>query len=123
MKLVQVFLLAVSLAGGLCAQARSKVELAGPKLPPKAKNCNVEFFSLKAPDKPHEVVAHIRVYITRNKVMSNRREDSVDKAKPELQKQACKVGADAVVIGEPVVSNSNEAQTLYVKGEALQYKP
>ena len=112
--------LVVFLAVGLSAQTRSVVDLTGPKLPARDKKCEIQFFDGKAPDSPHEVVGHIRVYISRDKLVS-RSESPVDHAKPEFQKQACRIGADAVVLVQQTVSNSGEFQTLYVKGDAIHF--
>jgi hypothetical protein len=108
------------LAVGVSAQTRSVVDLTGPKLPARDKKCEIQFFDGKAPDSPHEVIGHIRVYISRDKLVS-RSESPVDRAKPEFQKRACRIGADAVVLVQQTVSNSGEFQTLYVKGDAIHF--
>lgn len=117
------YAVAVALLLGLQMQAQvtSKVDLVGPKLPARGKHCEVQFFSME-PETPHQIIAHIRVYISRNKLLS-RSESGVDSAKPEFQRQACRIGADAVVLVQQTTSNSNETQTLYVKGDAIHFKP
>ena len=112
--------LAVFFAVGVSAQTRSVVDLTGPKLPARDKKCEIQFFDGKAPDSPHEIVGHIRVYISRDKLAS-RSETPVDRAKPEFRKRACRMGADAVVLVRQTVSNSGEFQTLYVKGDAIRF--
>ncbi len=107
-------------AAGVWAQTRSMVELAGPKLPAREKKCEIQFFEGKAPDSPHEIVGHIRVYVSRDKFTSHA-ETGVDRSKPEFRKQACRMGADAVVLTQQAVSNSGEFQTLYVKGDAIHF--
>jgi len=105
---------------GLSAQSRSMVDVTGPKLPARDKNCEIQFFVGKAPDTAHETVGHIRVYISRDKLVS-RSESPVDHTKPEFRKRACRIGADAVVLVQQTVSNSGEFQTLYVKGDAIHF--
>jgi hypothetical protein len=116
----RLLLAVLFLTAGLSAQARSVVDLTGPKLHARDKKCEIQFFDGKAPDSPHEVVGHIRVYISRDKLLS-RSESPIDHAKPEFQKQACRIGADAVVLMQQTVSNSGEFQTLYVKGDAIHF--
>jgi hypothetical protein len=112
--------LVLFLAAGASAQTRSMVDLAGPTLPARDKKCEIQFFDGKAPDSPHEIVGHIRVYVSRDKLAS-RSETPVDQTKPEFRKRACKIGADAVVLVQQTVSNSGEFQTLYVKGDAIHF--
>jgi hypothetical protein len=113
-------LLVLALASVAWAQVRSQVDQVGPKLPPKDKKCDVQFFQDKPPEAAHEAVADIRVYITRNKLVTKAASTSED-AKREFQKQACRVGADAVLIAQPTVSNSGESQTFYIKGTAIHF--
>lgn len=111
----------VFLAVGLAAQTRSVVDLAGPKVPARDKKCEIQFFDTTAPNSPYEVLGHIRVYVSRDKLVSGSK-TPVDRTKPEFQKQACRIGADAVVLVQQTVSNSGEFQTLYVKGDAIHFK-
>jgi len=112
-------LAALFLAVSLWAQ-RSVVDVTGPKLPPREKKCEIQFFDEKEPDTPHETIGHIRVYISRDK-LGGGSATPVERAKPEFRKRACQMGADAVVLIQKTVSNSGEFQTLYVKGEAIHF--
>ncbi len=113
--------LVVFLAVGLSsAQTRSVVDLTGPRLPARDKKCEIQFFDGKAPDSPYEILGHIRVYISRDKLVSSS-ETPIDHTKPEFRKRACRMGADAVVLVQQTVSNSGEFQTLYVKGDAIHF--
>ena len=109
--------LALVLAQGLFSGVRSTVERKGPPKPPRPKDCEVEFFD-KAPQRAHEVVGTIQVYVRRNKITMGRRA-VYEEAQPEFQKQACKLGAEALVIRQQTVSHSGEFKLLYVKGDAI----
>lgn len=105
---------------GQFSGVRSKVELVGPKRPARPPNCEVEIFSDSKPEKRYEVVARIDVYVRRNKVTQGR-QAVYEEAVPELRKQACKVGADAVIVLRQTVSSSGEFKLLYVKAEAIHF--
>jgi hypothetical protein len=111
------------LVGSALAQfsgVRSKVELVGDKRPAKPPNCEVEIFGENKPEKKYEVVARMDVYVRRNKITQGR-QATYEEAVPELKKQACKAGADAVIVLRQTVSSSGEFKLLYVKAEAIHF--
>ena len=118
-----VTLILVCLAASALAQfsgVRSKVELVGAKRPAKPPNCEIKIFSENKPEKRYEVVARIDVYVRRNKITQGR-QATYEEAAPELKKQACKAGADAVIVLRQTVSSSGEFKVLYVKAEAIHF--
>jgi uncharacterized protein YbjQ (UPF0145 family) len=46
-----------------------------------------------------------------------------EEAEPEMRKQACKLGAEGVVVVHQTVSHSGEFKLLYVKAEAVRFLP
>lgn len=112
--------LALVLAQGLFSGVRSTVERKGPARPPRPKDCEVQFFE-KAPERAHEVIGTIQVYVRRNKITMGR-QAVYEEAQPEFRKQACKLGAEALVIRQQTVSHSGEFKLLYVKGDAILFK-
>ena len=72
----------------------------------------------KTPERAHEVVATIQVYVRRNKITMGR-QAVYEEAQPEFRKQACKLGAEALIIRQQTVSHSGEFKLLYVKGDAI----
>ena len=113
-------LMAVALAAGLFSGVRSKVERTGLSRPPREKNCEIQFSQQKAPEREHEVLGRIEVWVRRNKLTMGRRA-VYEEAEPELQKQACQLGAEAVVVVQQTVSHSGEFKLLYVKSHAIRF--
>jgi hypothetical protein len=113
-------LLALALAQGLFSGVRSRVERTGPERPPREKNCAVQFFDGNAPNRPHETLAVIHVWVRRNKLTMGRRA-VYEESEPEFQKQACRVGADALIVLQQTVSHSGEFKLLYVKAQAMRF--
>lgn len=122
--------LAQSLTGLLCliclmtgaqfSGVRSKVELIDPKRPARPPNCEVEIIDKNRPERKHEDVARIDVYVRRNKLTQGR-QAVYEEAVPELKKQTCKAGADAVIVLRQTVSHSGEFKILYVKALAIHF--
>ncbi len=106
--------------GAQFSGVRSKVERTGPKLASKPKDCKIEIIDKEKPERPHEEIARIEVFVRRNKITQGR-EAVYEEAVPELRKQACKLGADAVVVLRQRVSHSGEFKLLYVKTIAIRY--
>ena len=113
-------LLLASVFFGLFSGVRSTVDRRGPPRPPRDKDCNIEFMDSKGTERPHDVLGTIEVYVRRNKITMGR-EATYEEAIPEFRKQACKLGADAVVVLRQTVSHSGEFRLLYVKGEAIGF--
>ncbi|MFN0165756.1 MAG: hypothetical protein ACKV22_04930 [Bryobacteraceae bacterium] len=106
--------------GGLFSGVRSNVERTGIKRPPREKNCAIQLFDAKAPEGAHEALGRIHVYVRRNKLTMGRRA-VYEEAEPELQKQACQLGADGVVVAQQTLSHSGEFKLLYVRGDAIHF--
>lgn len=115
-------LIFVLLAFGLFSGVRSKVEHKGPPQPAHKGDCQIEFLDNKGTDRPHDVVGTIHVYVRRNKITMGR-EGTYEEAVPEFRKQACKLGADAVIVLQQTISHDGEFKLLYVKGDAIGYTP
>jgi hypothetical protein len=98
---------------------RSTVERKGPKLPQRERNCQLEFLEASA-ERPREVVGVIQVWVTRNKITMGR-QAVYEEAEPEIRKQACKLGAEGVVVEQQTVSHTGEFKLLYVKAEAVRF--
>lgn len=114
------FLLLTILAFGVFSGVRSTVERKGPLRPARKSDCTVELLDSKGTDRPHDVVGTIQVYVRRNKITMGR-EATYEEAVPEFRKQACKLGADAVIVVQQTVSHSGEFKLLYVKGDAIGF--
>lgn len=104
-----------------CSGVTQKVEVVGAPLPARPPSCPIEILT-QSPDRSYRVVANIDAYVRRNKVTGGSR-GVLEDALPELRKQGCAAGADAVVVLNRTVSQSGELKLLYVKAVAIQYAP
>ncbi|MGB7621519.1 MAG: hypothetical protein WBN92_04135 [Terriglobia bacterium] len=114
------FLNLAILWGGLFSGVRSEVKIVGPALAARPLDCEIEVLEDSKPLDPFETVAQIDVYVRRNKVTRGR-QGVFEEALPELKKQACRVGADGVMVLRQTVSHNGEFKLLYVKSEAFHY--
>jgi uncharacterized protein YbjQ (UPF0145 family) len=114
------FWLLAFFAFGIFSGVRSTVERKGPPRPAHKADCTVEIFDSKGTDRPHDIVGTIQVYVRRNKITMGR-EATYEEAVPEFRKQACKLGADAIIVVQQTVSHSGEFKLLYVKGDAIGF--
>jgi hypothetical protein len=103
-----------------CSAVTDQVRPIGAALKPRPPDCNIEILD-KNTDKPHRVVAEIDAYVRRNKLTGGLR-GVLDEAIPELKKQGCAAGADAVVVLNQTVSQSGEFKLLYVKAVAIHFE-
>jgi uncharacterized protein YbjQ (UPF0145 family) len=117
--MVTLWLVAI-LAADLFSGVRSTVEKKGPVRPAREKDCAIEFVNGKTSARTHEVLATIQVYVRRNKITMGQKAE-YEEAKPEFRKQACKLGADGVIVLQQTVSHSGEFKLLYVKGDAVRF--
>ena len=113
-------LLSLLLLGGLFSGVRSKVDRTGPPRPARGKNCEISFLDGEKPNRPHEVLGRIQIWVTRNKI-TRETDTKVEAAQPEFRKQACKLGAEAVVINSKTVSHSGEFKLLYLRADAVRF--
>jgi hypothetical protein len=104
-----------------CSGVTREVEVVGAPLATRPPSCPIEVLA-ESPDRSYRVVANIDAYVRRNKVTGGPR-GVLDDALPELRKQGCAAGADAVVVLNQTVSQSGEFKLLYVKAVAIQYAP
>lgn len=103
-----------------CSSVTNQVQYTGSRLAAKPENCAIEIFD-KTTQKPHRVVAEIDAYVRRNKLTGGL-QGVYEEAVPELRKQGCAAGADAVIVLNQAVSNSGEFKLLYVKAVAVQWQ-
>jgi len=110
---------AALLLAAACSSVTNEVHPVGAALAPRPPGCPIEVLLAK-PERAHRVVADIDAYVRRNKITGGLR-GQLDEALPELERQGCAAGADAVVVLNQTVSNNGEFKLLYVKASAIQY--
>jgi hypothetical protein len=110
---------------------RSEVETIGPKVPPRKSDCEIRIIDKTKDDQQqnkdearvepkYAEVARITVYVRRNKLTQGR-QAALEEALPELKKQACKAGADALIVLHKRISSSGEFKLLYVRALAVRF--
>ena len=107
----------VLLAG--CSSVSNQVHVVDSRFAAKPPNCEIEIID-KSTSRPHTVVAEIDAYVRRNKLTGDL-QGVFEEAVPELKRQGCAAGADAVIVLNQTVSQSGEFKLLYVKAVAIHY--
>lgn len=109
---------AVVLSGllGGCTSIDGSYTPADGGAPARAEDCHVEVYRLP-PSQPYTVVSRITVHVDRTHFLGR----SIDEPMPELLRQACRSGADAVTnLSEELDSHSgSDAYTLTAEGIQL----
>ena len=95
------------------------VDPLGTAHPPNADSCDVEIFETQAPSGPFEKIGKIESHIKKNLFFSSRA-PLKDEAFRELQRQACSLGGDAVVIDDYVESAASEMKHVHVWATVLK---
>ena len=117
--------------GSQFSGVRSEVETIGSKLPPRKSDCEIRIIDKTRDDQQenkgearvepkYTELARITVYVRRNKLTQGR-QAALEEALPELKKQACRAGADAVIVLHQRISSSGEFKLLYVRALAVRF--
>ncbi len=86
-----------------CVNAQGSFAPIGDGAPPRPADCHVDVYRLP-PDRPYTVVSRISVHVDRTSYLSN----SLDEPMPELLRQACQSGAEAVTkLAEKIDTHSD----------------
>ena len=91
-----------------------------PTHAPKSPDCEVEVFQAEYPSREFVKIARIDVHIERTYYIRSNLEDVL----PELKKQACESGADAIVEIKERSSNINLSEThiYHVTATGIKYQ-
>ncbi len=86
-------------------------------------NCKVDIYADKSqkPQRPYRVITQAESSIRQN-VFFGGKATLDNEAFAELRKQACKVGADAVVISDYIESSATEMSHIYVWADLVRYE-
>lgn len=116
-------LLAVSLFSlvitGCSSQSRHTMLV--PHYDPKPAHCHIDFFTQDRPSRQFERISRLDVHIERTYYVRSQLDDAL----PELSKEACASGADAVMDIEERSSSINlrETNIYHVTGTGIRYLP
>ena len=115
---LRVLTLAVLLAG--CATVnRGRFTPLGQAYPPRGEGCAVEIFHDRRPPREFVPIARIDVHIEWSAWFQPR----LDDAEPELRKQACLAGADAVIDIDERTGSHIETKRYHVIATGIKYRP
>ena len=76
-----------------CVSTQSKYTALGAKRAPRAENCSVDVFRDGTPQKPFERISRLDYHVEKTGFAGS----EFASALPELRKQACHSGADAII--------------------------
>ncbi len=90
-----------------------------PQHDPKPANCNIEIFINEQPSQRFERIARLDVHMERTYYVKSQLNDAL----PELRKEGCASGADAVIDVQERSSSLNLAEThvYHVTGTGIRY--
>ena len=88
---------------------------------PKRINCHIEIFKNGQPSQQFERISRLDVHIERTYYVRSQLDDAL----PELRKEGCASGADAVIDIQERNSNFNlsETNSYHVTGTGVRYLP
>ncbi len=88
----------------------------------RSEDCSVEIYPdrLKKPERPYEVVTRAESHIQRNLFFGGKATLD-DDAYTELRKQACRAGADAILIEDVIESKANEFSHIHLWAELVRF--
>ena len=110
-------LLAVTLVVLGCTTSQSRFVPLGATHPPRPENCDAEILT-RPPTRDFERIARIDVHLEWSGYFEPRLADAV----PELRKQACRAGADAVTEIEEQRGSHIETKRYHVIGTGIKYR-
>lgn len=101
--------------------SQSRHSMLVPQHNSKPANCHIEIFTTGHPSKKFERISRLDVHIERTFFIRSKLNDAL----PDLRKEACASGADAVIdIQERTLNfNLNETNTYHVTGSGIRYFP
>jgi len=100
-----------------CATTQSRYSMLGQSYPPRAEDCKVDIFKTGSPDKKFIKVSRLDVHLEKTHFIGSSFEDAL----PELKKQACKSGADAIIDVQERSSMVGETKIYHVTAIGIKY--
>jgi len=90
----------------------------GQTYPPRSIDCDVEVFKTSVPSKGFIKIARIDAHLEKSHFIKSDFEDAL----PELKKQACLSGADAIIEIQERSSSVLETKIYHVTATGIKYK-
>ena len=113
-----VGILLVSLLMVSCATTQSRHVLLGQTYPARAEDCRIEIFKGGGPSREFIKISRLDVHIEKTHFIQS----GFETALPELKKQACLSGADAMIDVQEQFSSHMETRIYHVTATGIKYK-
>ena len=114
----KVFVVLAAISALSCASTQSRYMALGAKHAPRAENCSVEVFRDSNPQKPFERISRLDYHVEKTGFA----ESDFASALPELKKQACLSGADAIVEIQERSTRHIENRGYHVTATGIKFK-
>lgn len=101
-----------------CATTQSRYIALGQKVPPRAEDCSVAIFKETPPQKAFERTSRLDVHIEKTHFLDS----DFESALPELRKQACLSGADAIIDIQERSTRHLENRAYHVTATGIKFK-
>jgi len=100
-----------------CATMQSRYSMLGNSYPQKPEGCDVQVFHDEVPQRPFVKISRLDVHLEKTHFINS----SLDDALPELKKQACLSGADAIIEIRESSSMVWETRVYHVTATGVRY--
>jgi len=100
-----------------CATTQSRYSMLGQSYPPRAEDCKIDIFKTGSPEKKFIKISCLDVHLEKTHFIGY----SFGDALPELKKQACKSGADAITDVQERSSMVGETKIYHVTATGIKY--
>ena len=100
-----------------CATTQSRYSMLAQSYPSRAEDCKVDIFKTGSPVKKFIKISRLDVHLEKSHFVRSNFEDAL----PELKKQACKSGADAIIDVQERSSMVGETKIYHVTATGIKY--
>jgi hypothetical protein len=100
-----------------CATTQSRYTMLGQNYVSRAEDCKVDVFKSGSPDRKFIKISRLDVHLEKSHFIGSDFEDAL----PELKKQACKSGADAIIDVQERSSMVGETKIYHVTATGIKY--
>lgn len=111
-------ILFVSMLTTSCATTQSRYVMLGQPYSARAEDCNVEVFRNGSPSKEFIKISRLDVHMEKTHFIKS----GFEGALPELKKQACLSGSDAIIDIQERSSSYIETKSYHVTATGIKYK-
>jgi hypothetical protein len=117
-RIFPIGILLIGLLTTSCATTQSRYVMLGQSYPARAEDCDLEVLRNGNPDKEFIKISRVDVHMEKTHFIQS----GLESALPELKKQACLSGADAIIEIQERSSSHIETQIYHVTATGIKYK-